>query len=203
MTNEAIEHPDVQNASASSVADLIVFDVGAIVLFNWDPLVRFFGGTLQAADWSTMATPMSPSGELRNSGQYYILKTPLPWTETRLFLRGGMGVQAGLSRRVRGDHSLTVALGADTEVRNVDPVTRDESIRLKFAGGIYWDRRNSLMASLTVSPSVDAVKVNVFPGVLPGVGRDLGTWIGLTRDGHLIGGIVSRRALGLGVGLGW
>jgi hypothetical protein len=203
MLNEAVENPDVASASASSVADLLVFDLGGILLFNWDPLVRFFGGTLQGADWSYLATFTAPNGELRNSGQYYILKVPMPWTRTRLFLRGGMGVQAGASRRVRGEHSVTLALGADTEVRNVDPVTRDESIRVKFGGGLYWDRRNSLMASINFSPNADAVKVNVYPGVLPGPGRTLGTWVALTREGHLMGGIVSTRALGLGAGLGW
>lgn len=203
MINEAVENPDVAHASSSSVADLLVFDLGGIVLFNADPLVRFFGGTLQAADWSNMATFTVPNGQLRNSGQYYILKVPLPLTETRLFLRGGMGVQAGLSRRVRGDNSLTMALGADTEIRTVDPVTRDEAIRLRFGGGLYWDRRNSLLASFNVSPNADLAKLNVYPGVLPGVGRELGAWVGLTREGHLMAGIVSRRALGLGIGLGW
>ncbi|MEK7401140.1 MAG: hypothetical protein AABZ80_02135 [Gemmatimonadota bacterium] len=203
MINEAVENPDVTSGTSGSVADLLVFDLGGILLFDWDPLVRFFGGTLQGADWSNLATFTTPNAELRNSGQYYVLKIPMPWTRTRLFLRGGMGVQSGLSRRVRGEHSLTVALGADTEMRNVEPVTGAESIRLKFGGGVYWDRRNSLLASVNFSPNADAVKVNVFPGVLPGVGRDLGTWVALTREGHLMAGIVSRRALGLGAGLGW
>jgi hypothetical protein len=203
MTNEAVEHWDGSKASAASVADLWVFDIGGIALFSWDPMVRFFGGTLQAADWSNLATFTSPNGELRNSGQYMILKVPLPNTTTRLFLRGGMGVQFGLSRPVRAEHSLTLALGVGTEARYVDPVTHDESIVLTFGGGVYWDRRNSLLASLNMGPSADRVTLNVYPGVLPGLGKDLGVWTALTRDGHLTGGIVSRHALGLGLGLGW
>lgn len=200
MLNEGVENPDLPFASSSSVADLVFFDVGALLLYNWDPIVRFFGTTLQAADWSNMATFAWPNRELRNSGQYYILKPPLPWTEARLFLRGGMGVQGGLSRRVRGEHWLTLSLGADTETRYVSGVTHDEFIRLRFGGGVYWDRNNSLMASINVSPNADRAKVNVYPGVLPGVGRDLGAWGAVTREGEIIAGVVSRRLLGLGAG---
>jgi hypothetical protein len=203
MLNEAVENTHVTIGASSTVADLYVFDLGGILLFNWDPLVRFFGGTLQGADWSNQATFMAPSGELRNSGQYYVLKVPLPLTETRLFLRGGMGVQGGFSRRVSSEHSVTVALGADTEVRYLDSATGGESIKLKLGGGVYLDRRNSLLASLNVGPAANRVTLNVFPGVLPGVARDLGTWFALTQEGHLVGGIVSRYALGAGIGLGW
>ena len=203
MMNEAVENPDVQHGSSSSVSDLYLFDLGGILLFNWDPLVRFFGGTLQGADWQNLASFTFPNGQLRNTGQYYTIKVPLPRTEARLFLRGGMGLQGGFSRHIKADESLTVALGVDTKVRLVDPVTRGESIELQFGGGVYWDRRNSLLASLNVSPAANKVTVNVFPGVLPGAGRDLGTWLALTRDGHVMGGIVSRNALGLGLGLGW
>jgi hypothetical protein len=203
MLNEAVENTHLTEGASSTVADLYIFDLGGILLFNVDPLVRFFGGTLQGADWSNQATFLAPNGELRNTGQYYIIKVPLPATKTRLFLRGGMGVQGGLSRPVSDEYSITVALGVDTEVRYLDTATGGESIRLKVGGGVYVDRRNSLLASLNVGPAANAVTLNVFPGVLPGAGRELGTWLALTQEGHLVGGLVSRHALGLGLGLGW
>jgi len=200
MMNEAAEFPTAERAASSSVADLYVFDIGGILLFNWNPLVRLFAGRLQAADWSNQATFTMPDGDLRNTGQYYILKVPLPAQRWRVFLRGGMGVQGGLTRRLDHDLSLSTALGLDTEVRNVDPVTRDESIRLKLGGGVYLDRRNSLLASLTVGPTVQRVTLNVYPGVLPGALRDVGVWGAATRDGRAVFGLVHGRALGLGVG---
>ena len=79
------------------MADLWLFDLGGIALFNVDALVRVFGGTLQAADWSNQAT-FTSDGALRNNGQYFVYKVPLPHHRWRLFLRGGMGVQGGLTR---------------------------------------------------------------------------------------------------------
>ncbi len=200
MMNEAAEFPTAERAASSTVADLYVFDLGGILLFSWDPLARFFAHRLQAADWSNQATFTAPDGALRNTGQYYVLKLPLPVDRWRLFVRGGMGAQFGLTKRLRNELSVSTAVGLDTEVRLVDPVTRDESIRMAFGGGIYIDRRNSLLASVTVGPTTQRVTVNVYPGVLPGVLRETGVWSAVTRDGRVIYGLVHRRALGLGVG---
>jgi hypothetical protein len=113
-----------------------------------------------------------------------------------------MGVQVGLSRRISPEHSVTFALGEDTEVRHVDPVTLHESIHMKLGGGIYVDRRNSLVASLSAGPAINRVTLNVYPGVLPGLARDLGLWTAYTRDYRVIAGLSYRRALGLGLGYG-
>jgi hypothetical protein len=202
MTNEAMENPMVERAASSTVADLYFFDIPAVLIFNWDPLVRFFAGTLQAADWSNMATLTVPNGELRNVGQYYILKIPLPNTSTRAFVRAGMGMQGGLSRPLARGYTMTLALGADTKVRWVDPVTRTESISMVFGGGVYVDRHNSLLAAVNVSPNVHRVSLQLYPGVWPGRWRDVGTWIARDYQGRMTGGLVHRRALGLGLGLG-
>lgn len=202
MLNEAMEFVGTDTAASSTVADLYVFDLGGILLFNWDPLVRFFGGTLQASDWSTQASFTFPNGELQNNGQYYITKLPLARTDTRLFFRFGMGVQGGLSRPVGGGHSVTLALGVDTDARVVDPVTRDESITTNMSGGFYWDRNNSLLASLTAGPTENQVVLNIFPGVLPGPAKRVGTWVVLTRDREILWGLTSGRLLGAGVGYG-
>jgi hypothetical protein len=202
MLNEAMEFVGTDTAASSTVADLYVFDLGGILLFNWDPLVRFFAGTLQASDWSTQASFTFPNHELQNNGQYYITKLPLPKTDARLFFRFGMGVQSGLSVPVRGANSLTLALGVDTDARVVDPATRDESITTSFSGGVYWDRNNSLLLSLTAGPTENQVVLNVFPGVLPGVARSVGTWVVLTRDRQLLWGLTSGHLLGAGIGYG-
>ena len=200
MMNEGAEFATANRAAASTVADLYVFDLGGIVLFNWDPLVRFFAGRLQAADWSNQASFTAPDGQLRNTGQYYVYKIPLPAERWRLFARAGMGAQFGLTRRLTDQLSVSTGLGLDTEVRNVDPVTRAESIRMAYGGGVYLDRRNSLLTSLTVGPTAQKITLNIYPGVLPGILRDAGVWGAVTRDGKLIYGVVHRRALGLGVG---
>lgn len=202
MTNEAMENPMVERAAASTVADLYFFDIPAVLLFNWDPLVRFFAGTLQAADWSNMATLTLPNQELRNVGQYYILKIPLPKTSTRAFVRAGMGLQGGITRPVSREYAVTVAVGGDTKVRYVDPVTRIESISMVLGGGVYIDRNNSLLAAFNISPNVHRLSAQIYPGVWPGRWRGLGAWIAQDYQGKVTGGIVHRRALGLGLGFG-
>jgi hypothetical protein len=202
MLNEAMEFIGSDSAASSTVADLYVFDLGGILLFNWDPIVRFFAGTWQAADWSTQASFTFPNGHLQNNGQYYITKLPLPKTESRLFFRFGMGVQAGLSRAVGAGNSVTLAAGVDTRERLVDPTTRDESILTNMSAGFYWDRNNSLLASLTAGPTENQLVLNVYPGVLPGAARGVGSWVVFTRDRQVLFGLTSGRALGTGLGYG-
>ena len=197
--NEAAEFAGAERAAASTVADLWLFDLGGIALFNVDALVRVFGGTLQAADWSNQAT-FTSDGALRNNGQYFVYKVPLPHHRWRLFLRGGMGVQGGLTRTLSDGYALSVAAGGDTEVRLVDPVTRAESIRLRPGGGLYLDRHHSLLASLTAGPAVQRLTLNLYPGVLPGRLRDLGVWGAITHDGRPLWGVVHRQLLGTGFG---
>jgi hypothetical protein len=199
MLNEAAEFQTSDRAASSTVADLLVFDLGGILLFSFDWPVRLFAGRLQAADWSTQASFMFPNGDLQNNGQYYIVKIPLPKTKTRWFSRFGMGYQTGLTRIVAG-HGVSAAIGFDTEFRFVDPITRDERIETYFSGGLYIDRENSLLASIAAGPTNNRIVLNVFPGVLPNVARDLGVWASYTRQKTLLVGLVHRRLLGVGAG---
>jgi hypothetical protein len=203
VLNEISEQPDVQRGSAAGVADLLIFDVAALLFFQWDTPVRFFAHTLQAADWSNMASLTFPNGQLQNNGQYFTMKIPVGFDRTRVFLRGGMGVQIGVTRRLDAQHSFSLGIGADTQVQDVDKVTGHETVEFAMGAGIYYDRNNSLMWSLTVSPAENLFAVNLYPGLVPGVGRDVGFWAVYTRDGNLLAGISLRKVLGLGLGLGW
>jgi len=100
---------------------------------------------------------------------------------------------------VGGGAPLLAALEQATECLP-DPLTRDESIRTRLSGGMYVDRNNSLLASLTAGPQDNAVVLNVYPGVLPGPAANLGTWVVLSRDRKVRWGIGHRRALGVGLG---
>jgi hypothetical protein len=44
--------------------------------------------------------------------------------------------------------------------------------------------------------------VNVYPGVLGGIGRDFGLWMVVSHDLEFRVGISSRYALGIGLGYG-
>ena len=201
VLNEVSEQPGVRIASPGGVADLLVFDAAAILLFHWDQPTRFLTQTLQAADWSSQASLTWPNRQLQNNGQYFTFKVPVGLERTRLFIRGGMGAQLGISHRVGTAHHLSLGAGGDTEVREID-AQGHETVGFAPAAGIYWDRNNSLLVSATTSPAENVLAVNVYPGVLPGVAKSLGLWLVRTRRDEWRVGVIHRRALGLGVGYG-
>ncbi|GMV04556.1 MAG: hypothetical protein AMXMBFR53_08360 [Gemmatimonadota bacterium] len=203
--NEVVENRGETVGSAGNVADLYVFDLGGIFLLRWDPLARFLTRTLRMSDWSPIPGLTFPEGEIHNTGQYFAYKIPLPGLErTRLLWRLGLGSQMGLTHALDEEHSLGVGFGVDTERRHVDPVTLEETIDVVGSMGIFWDRNDSLLASLMISQRLESmVALNVYPGVLPAAAADMGLWATLTRDRNLRFGVVHRRTLGLGAGLGW
>jgi hypothetical protein len=201
ILNEITEQRNIAGVTAGGVADIAVFDVAAIALFHWDQPTRFLTRTLQAADWSNQASFTFPNKQLQNNGQYFSLKIPVGLERTRLFVRGGMGGQFGISRKIGDAHHLSVGFGGDTEVREVD-ATGHETVQFAASAGAYYDRDNSLLWSVIMSPAENLLALNVFPGVLRGAFRDVGLWGVYTRRNEIRFGLVHRKALGLGVGYG-
>ena len=199
ILNEVSEMPNIQGYAAPTVSDLMFFDTAALLLFQWDQPTRFFARTLEMADWSNQAALTLPNGQLQNNGQYWTLKIPIGLERTRLFVRGGLGAQLGISRRLNAEDHLSVALGGDTEVRDVDPVTQHETIEMALGAGVYYDRNNSLLWSVTMSPAENLIAVNVFPGWVRGLPKQIGLWSVLTRHHQFRIGLVHG---GLGIGLG-
>jgi hypothetical protein len=198
--NEMTEQPN-SGPTAGGIADLVIFDVAGVALFHWDQPTRFLVERWHAADWSSQASFTFPNKELQNNGQYMTLKIPVGLGRTRFFVRGGLGAQLGATRALSGGHSVSLGLGGDTEVRNVDS-TGHETIEFVPSAGVYYDRNNSLLWSATLSYLENQVTMNVYPAVIPKVPRDLGLWAVYTRHHQLRFGITHRRALGLGVGYG-
>ena len=83
---------------------------------------------------------------------------------------------------------------------DVEPDATLQSIAA--AAGVYYDRNNSLLWSLTMSPAENLLAANVYPGVLPGLAGQVGVWGVFTRRHEWRLGVVSRHTLGLGVGFG-
>jgi hypothetical protein len=201
MLNEMTETRNLGVITAGGVADIAVFDLAAITLFHWDQPTRFFTRTLQAADWSNQASFTWPNRQLQNNGQYFSLKIPIGFDRTRLFIRGGMGGQFGLSHKIGDAHHLSYGFGGDTEVRDID-ASGHETVKFGPSVGVYYDRDNSLLWSLISSPAENLVALNVFPGVLPAPMRGAGVWGVYTRHNEFRFGLVHRKALGLGAGYG-
>jgi hypothetical protein len=187
------------------VADLYFFDLAGIALFAVDPVARFFSRTLHTALWTGQASFVFPAAETDNNSSHVFFKLPVrPIDRTSLFL--WLGVGGGIGLTVHRAHGLDISVGAgtDAKARWVDPDTGEEHASLTFGGGVWVDRGGSLLASVHVSEVAHRlVRINVYPGVLAGLGKEFGAWVQVSRDLDVRVGISSRHAFGLGIGAGW
>ena len=204
--NEAYESvgdgPSV--GSAATVADLYVFDVAGIALFSLDGVSRFFSETLHTTLWTGQAALVFPAAETDNNSSHLFLK--LPWSPiqgTSVFAWTGIG--AGLGLTLHRGEGLDISFGAGTDAagRTVNPDTGEERAILTWGGGIWVDRHGSLLASAQVSEVHHRLlRLNVYPGVLGGMARDLGIWALVSHDLEVRIGVSTRYTLGLGLGFG-
>lgn len=95
------------------------------------------------------ASLLLPSGEIANNTNLMYWK--VPWKlvpRSSVFLWAGIGSMAGLTLHRANGLDLSVGLGVDTEQRNVDPVTGEETVELTSATGLFVDRNGSLLATV-------------------------------------------------------
>lgn len=203
--NEAYESNGSAVGSAGTVADLYFFDLAGIALFAIDPVSRFFSRTLHTTLWTGQASLVFPAAETDNNSSHVFFKLPIsPIDRTSVFMWLGVGGGIGLTLHRGNDLDISFGAGTDAKARWVDPATGREFASLTLGGGVWIDRRGSLLASVHVS-EVDhrMLRINVYPGVLAGIGQEFGTWVIVSRDFDVRVGISSRHALGLGLGVGW
>ncbi len=210
IVNEAYETPlneawVTRNGTAGSVMDLYVFDPLGIFLFHRDDVSRFFATRLGATIWPTQASLSLTDGLLVNNGESLVLKLPLFFTRrARFFVRSGMGYEMGLSFRRAGGIAVSVGVGKQSRTRWLDPFTQVENADMAWSGGIWVDRDNALLFSLTLDQATDRrVAVNVFPGLLRFGSGSFGAWFVVDAAGTPYLGVSGSKTLGLGLGVGF
>ncbi len=190
--------------ASGTVADLYFFDLAGVALFSFDAVPRFFARKLHANVWVGQASLVLPSGEIANNANLIYFK--FPWKvvpKSSIFLWTGIGSQVSLSFHRPKGLDITVGLGTDTEQRNIDPITGEETVELASAAGLFVDPNGSLLVTVHLTEvRHHLLRVNVYPGVLPGFARNLGAWAILSRDLKLSLGI-THQWLGAGLGVGW
>jgi len=154
--NEALETSAAAVNSSDHIADLFFFDIVGKLLFSWDPAAKFFHDTLHMRGWHFQPMFNLPQLRIDNAGANYIFRPYLFGDRIRPFFHVGMSLMGGVSFRVEGEDSLTVAAG----VAPTDP--------LYFRGdpmvAIFWDRRDALLASITFNGSSALIfRLNVYP----------------------------------------
>lgn len=202
--NEAYENPAPGVVYAGVTMDLLVFDIGGILLFNDDGVSRFFAQKLGANVWPTQASIMLSDARLWNNSHHLVLKLPLGFTDRfSVLLKSGIGFQAGLTLHQPNALDISVGVGQESKKRYIHPETLLETAEFGWSGGVWVDRGGSLLASFLVDPNTERfLALNVFPGVVPGL-RGVGLWAAINGRGRPSLGLTGRRTLGLGAGIGY
>ncbi|MFH0764944.1 MAG: hypothetical protein V2A61_00840, partial [Calditrichota bacterium] len=169
--NEAVENNAYCGPNVDPVADLMIFDPLGIVLFSLPGVPEFFAHKLLMTDWSFQPLYNFNNSQILNNGQKFVFKIPLPWTKRfRIFDLTGTEGLVGLSCQVNATDCLTLSGGYSTnKLLDVDEHTgvRKLTAQLVRAGGIFYDRNNSLLASLILGgPRGYRARLNIYPGVV-------------------------------------
>jgi len=163
-------------------ADLLIFDIAGKLLFMNDDIVQFAHDTLKMRGWHFQ--PMLNIRNLRidNAGSNYIFRPELFGGTVRPFVHVGMTLMAGTSIDIGAGDSLTPALG----IALTDPLV----LKGDLIGALYWDREDSLLASLTVNGSSNlAARINLYPDFVSVGNLRMGYYLAYSKAGETFVGI--------------
>ncbi|UCG92639.1 MAG: hypothetical protein JSV97_02710, partial [candidate division WOR-3 bacterium] len=131
----------------------------------------FFSEKLQLAEWSMQPAYNLSNGDLENMGQFYVVKYPITKNNKwNLMVHFGLHGMAGFCHRWSDGHALSLTGGFLVEelIRaEQEGEGRALTATLTWRAGMFFDRNNSLLASLMVSTvPEDRIRVNIYPGLV-------------------------------------
>jgi hypothetical protein len=172
VLNEVVENDDFRGYRPDPVADIYIFNTAGVYLFSHDRVCRFFAHTLNLSDWSYQPVVVPRGAKLENGGQNFAMKYRIPGRDrTYLFYHFGTHGEVGLSWRKANGDAFSIA-GGFRSADLVEVAHGVNTVDLGVSGGIFYDRGNSLLASLQFARTKDyQVRLNVYPGVV-----HLGRW---------------------------
>lgn len=200
LLNEVIETGPAEGYSVDEVSDIYIFDLGGILLFSFDSVNEFFADELNLSDWSLQASVTLPNGRV-NAGQYFSVKWEFPfWQNHALFYRYGMGALFGISEKLNEEEWLSYGIGFKTKhLVDLETEFKQRTIETGWHAGIFWDRNNSLLASLVFSGVKEYfVMADVYPGILKTGNFSPGVWAIAGRDGTFLFGLTTKYLIGAG-----
>ncbi|MEK7264259.1 MAG: hypothetical protein AAB071_07105 [Bacteroidota bacterium] len=192
--NEVVENAEYSSDNAAAIADFYIFDVGGIILFSSPSVNKFFSEELNLADWSLQPSFSLPHFRMHNNGQYFSIKWKLPFSEKySLFYYFGMNGLAGLSYTLPDATSLSFGAGLRAkELVSLNEPRRKQTVTVVWNSGIFYDKDNSLLASLFFSGLTDyTTQLNIYPGVLRIENFSPGVWCVLGKKGNVLFGITT------------
>jgi len=195
--NELVENSDNIHPNTDAIADLLIFDPLGIILFSFDDVAEYFSRVWNLNDWSPQASISLNPVAFRNFGHSFAAKYfPGEQRSTAVFLFLGKSTLLGASLRMREQEWLSLGAGAtQTGVWEVDASNGipTNSIRVGATGGVFYDRDNSLLASLLVSEYyLERIRLNVYPGALSASPFVPGLFFTLGERGTFAAGMTIR-----------
>ena len=197
LLNESVEHYGFDGPNVDPIADIYIFNLGGSLLFTSDAVAEFFSETLHMTAWPGQPAWNPGYNTLENNSQFYVMKYKLPFAErTSLFYHFGDNGMLGLSYLQDNNESITVSAGiAARELRVVDITNgaRTVTVSLGWIAGIFYDRENSLLASLMASNRInEKVRLNIYPGVVDIFNVSVGLFASIGRGDHFIAGVTMQ-----------
>jgi hypothetical protein len=201
--NETVENGPGIYPNEDCIPDILIFQPLGILLFNSDKICEFFSSELNLNDWSQPAALSFAPLAFRNAGQNFVVKYALTKSKsTSAFLHFGNFAILGMSFKTNTEDAISIGAGlASTGVKSL-PVQNgvpSNTVKSGSMAGVYYDRNNSLLASLVYSDSRNCrLRLNVYPGIVSSSRFSPGFFITLADPKILIAG-VTMKILPIGV----
>ena len=189
--NEVMENDRHVGDDVDPIADIYLFDIGGILLFTSENVKRFFSEDLNLADWSQQPSISLRNRELHNNGQFFSVKWKFPfWESWYAFYYFGTNGVGGLSYKFKDGSALSVGAGlAAGDLVLLDENTNKKTLGLVGNIGVFYDKNNSLLASLSLTMKTDyMINVNIYPGIIKFGNFSPGLWGAYNDNGNVIFG---------------
>ena len=203
VMNEVIENNGYKGANSDPIPDIYIFNMAGVALFSSEKVNSFFCNQLHMSDWSLQPSLTFTSRTLLNCGQYYAFKWELPFEpRLSLFARLGLGSLSGVSWKFQNGTALSVGAGIRSGKQFLlSEKARQIGITTPFSMGIFYDKNNSLLASIQISDMSDyAINANIYPGLITIGNFSPGLWTVIDKKWRTSLGITTRYTLGTGLG---
>jgi hypothetical protein len=193
--NEVAENGPDYYPNEDCIPDLLIFQPLGILLFSINDVADFFSTTLSLNDWSNPVAVSFAPFAVRNAGQCFVLKLPLNKSHSvsAFSVFGSFGM-VGLSLKMNEEDAVSFGGGLTSTGRvDLPPEhgVHSNTIVMGPMAGIYYDRNNSLLASVTYSAAANnMLRIHVFPGLLSSGVFSPGMFLSFSNVGAATMGIV-------------
>ncbi len=168
--NEVVENNNFNGTNVDAIADLLIFNPLGLLLFQFDPINRFFGHTMHMRDWSFQPMYAPANGTIENNGQNFCISHALPGSR-RWHWFYFFGVHGSIGLMYRTDSGGGLSIGAGLKANELittyyDNNTRSMTTSFLWTAGVFYDRNYSLLASYIYSQSKSyRHRLNIYPGL--------------------------------------